>query len=79
MTSSSDVPIEFQIWTAGRCAEYFGITSDNFLREIRYAKNFPAPLPFTAGRQPRWGAKAVIEWALDRRIPETTTRAGSQK
>ncbi len=64
MTPSSDVPIEFQIWNADQCAEYFGVTKDNFLREIRHLKDFPPPLSYTAKRQPRWSAMAVIERAL---------------
>lgn len=79
MTSSSDVPFEVRIWNAAQCAEYLGHTREHFLRKIRYELGFPKPLPMSEHARPRWQAKAVTDWALDRRIPETTTRAGSKK
>ena len=69
-----NVPVELQIWSADRCAEYLEISKTHFLNCIRYAQGFPAQLPiptYTAGgkeRQmdPRWSAAAVIAWALCR-------------
>lgn len=71
MSEPLNVPIEFQIWTAADCAAYQHITKEHFLRVGRYEENFPKQLAMSDAKRPRWAAKAIIEWALDRKIPDT--------
>lgn len=74
MTPSSDVPFEVRIWDAAQCAEYLGNTKPYFLRVRQFSEGFPKQLAMSAKRQPRWSAKAVTDWALDRKLPETIPR-----
>ena len=62
--TDAPVPVEFQIWSAERCALYFDVAKDAFLRTTRHAKGFPAQLTISEGKHPRWSAIAVIQWAL---------------
>lgn len=65
------VPLEDQVWSSAKCAEYLDISKTHFLNCVRYADGFPAPLPIPPYRigdrevrmDPRWNARAVADWA----------------
>lgn len=53
-----------EIWDAGDCADYFGVSRKHFLREVRYREGFPPQLPWSIGHRPRWAAQAVKDYAI---------------
>jgi len=57
-------PVELQIWNAQECAEYLRFSKKYFQQKLPYFVGFPKPLEWSAEGQPRWSAKAVMEWAL---------------
>ena len=58
------VPFEKRIWNAKTVCEYLGCSYDTFMKRDRYIQGFPEPLHAFDGKQPRWSAKAVTDWAL---------------
>ena len=58
-----NVPVDMQVWAAENIGNYLDYAPATVLREVRYRPGFPEPLANFPGN-PRWSAKAVIEWAL---------------
>lgn len=61
MTAPS-VPVELQVWDAGRCAEYLGQARATFLKRTQFTPGFPERCPIPG--HPRWRAREIIAYAL---------------
>jgi len=59
---SETIPFDRVIWSAEKCAAYFEVSTDTFLKKTRHAKGFPAPLDMPG--HPRWRASLVTAWAV---------------
>lgn len=71
-----NVPFDRVIWGAQECADYIGLSRQEFLRTIRHKPDFPRELP---NLPRRWQAIAVTEWALgkgqEHSLPQITQQA----
>lgn len=60
----TDIPFDLRVWDSDECAEYLHQSRDKFMRDTRYGVDFPKQLEYSKAGQPRWSAKAVVDWAL---------------
>lgn len=56
------LPLDKQIWSIKRCAEYFDVTPEYFAQYIASKPGFPQSAKI--GHR-KWIGQSVVDWALD--------------
>ena len=67
-TSTTNLPLDKELWNPQKCADYLSISQSHFKQRIANKTTFPRPIDISDGDGERgtyrWIALEVINWAL---------------